>query len=52
LRNAEPDTAIAAGDDGHAAGKIENVHEAFPFPMSCASMDKRVPKIKYGANAR
>ena len=30
LRDAKTDAAIAAGDDGHAAGEVEDVHEAFP----------------------
>jgi hypothetical protein len=30
LCNAEPDTAIAAGDHGDAAGEVEKVHGAFP----------------------
>jgi hypothetical protein len=30
LRDAEPDTAIAAGDHGDATGEVEKVHGAFP----------------------
>jgi hypothetical protein len=29
LRDAEPDTAIAAGDDGCAAGEVEDAHARF-----------------------
>src|SRR5262249_36642903 len=29
LRDAEPDTAIAAGDDGHAAGEVEDANKRF-----------------------
>src|SRR5437763_10411027 len=31
LSDAEPDAAIAAGDDGHASGEIEDTHECFQF---------------------
>ena len=38
LRDAETDSAIAAGDDGHAAGEVEKsckrFHEAFPFGLA------------------
>jgi len=40
LRDAEPDTAIAAGDDGDAAGEIEDAHLGVPFGWAhfrCAS---------------
>jgi hypothetical protein len=38
LRDAETDSAIATGDDGDAAGEVENTckrfHEAFPFGLA------------------
>ena len=34
LRDAEPDTAIAAGDDGDAAGEVENAHGSFFLGVS------------------
>jgi len=68
LRDAETDSAIAAGDDGDAAGEVENVnarfHEAFPFALarvkaasgggrlSCTTMDKRALKINMGSRYR
>ena len=61
LRDAEPDAAIAAGDDGDAAGEVENTHERFqsglaraldgrPMAGRCSvtTMDKAAQKIKYG----
>src|SRR5437773_2375377 len=33
LRDAKADTAVAAGDDGGAAGEIKNAHGMFPFAL-------------------
>ena len=65
LRDAEADAAIAAGDDGDAAGEVENAHEAFPvwfgarWPCVRWRADVPVtnhgqgrPKIKYGFENR
>ncbi len=60
LRDAESDAAIASGDDGRAAGEIEDAHERFRLLWRafgrasdggrCPSptMDKPPLKIKYG----
>src|SRR3954447_7802226 len=62
LSDAEPDAAIAAGDDGHASGEIEDTHECFQFGLArlkavrpvgadvaVTTMDKPAQKIKYGS---
>src|SRR5437764_692040 len=61
LLDAETDPAIAAGDDGHPAGQVENAHERFHLlwrtlgrasdggqMFLIPSMDKASLKIKYG----
>jgi hypothetical protein len=53
LRDAKPDTAIAARDDGHAAGEVEHVHGKVSVKydahqLGAGSMDKPPAKIKYG----
>ena len=65
LCDAEANAAIATGDNGHAAGEVENTHERFQLvwrevkpcgPMagrfSLTTMDKPAQKIKYGLENR
>src|SRR5689334_64555 len=42
LRHSEPDTAIAAGDDGHAAGKVEDAHAGFLWAFPGFHLSGRV----------
>src|SRR5262249_48031547 len=51
----QPNTPVAAGDDRHAAGKVENTHGALPYLFDASrvappTMDKRARKIKYAAS--
>jgi hypothetical protein len=64
LRDAKADAAIAAGDDGDAAGEVEDAHERFQSGLArvgrastairgaAATMDKAAGKIKYGLKTK